>query len=733
MKKLIALLLSSALLSTLGVSQTTTPGSQEQTEEIVRITSALVQTDVVVTDKNDQLVKDLKLGDFEVYENGKKQDLKFLEFVSVNEGRRSEGQLPATLASTSKLGGDVARDVSAKDLKQVIAFVVDDLTIPTEDLYRTRQMLTDFVDNKMRDGDLVAIVRVVGGQGLLQQFTSDRQLLRRAIAGLSFRTNPYTLASDIGGDRITSLPRPAGDTQTLEASGGAAQGPGSGFDIENANDDTNRTVRAMMTLSTANFVIESLKSLPGRKNLVLVSGGLPLFDSSQSGREAQVGVTNPSVGGISTIIGNITQLVNYLIGNATRAGVVVNTLDVRGLKATGAVARFVDTPGKSALGGGTLAGSDENASFGRSADTALLGRSPAGDQAGLRELAERTGGVSIINSNNFGTGLDKVLTRSSGYYRLAYTPFEKFDDKFRKIEVKVRRSGTRVYAAAGYVARDERSDKPRTKEEEIIAATRSPLAKRDLDVAAALQYKFVPEKNQAEIDVNTLVDAHKLNFKQSPDGKYQASFDIAGFIFDELGRSRGGISQTVNATLTPEGYQRALATGISYSASTQLPPGYYQVRLAVREAGTGNVGTVSRYFEVPDLTNKRLAASSLYLYAIEQQPGSKTAPQSLGATPRLTRKQDLRYAVVVYNAKLANNQPQLRSQLIIAQNGKVLFQEPEQPVETKGSSATQWVKVGQLGLSKVMPGRYLITVVVTDPLADKKYQKLARSAEFVVE
>ena len=149
----------------------------------------------------------------------------------------------------------------------------------------------------------------------------------------------------------------------------------------------------------------------------------------------------------------------------------------------------------------------------------------------------------------------------------------------------------------------------------------------------------------------------------------------------------------------------------------------------MREAESGNVGTVSRYFEVPDLSNKRLTASSLFLYAVNPG-GGKDAVQQLGAMPRLTRKQELRYAVMVYNPKAGGGQPQLRSQLIVSQNGKVLFQEPEQPVESKGG---QLVRLGQLGLSKVLPGRYQMTVVVTDPAADKKYQQVSRSAEFIVE
>src|SRR5258706_10006000 len=62
-------------------------------EDIVRITTNLVQTDIVITDKNDRIIPDLKLGDFKVYENGKRQDVKFLEFVSDDSTPRLEGTI----------------------------------------------------------------------------------------------------------------------------------------------------------------------------------------------------------------------------------------------------------------------------------------------------------------------------------------------------------------------------------------------------------------------------------------------------------------------------------------------------------------------------------------------------------------------------------------------------------------------------------------------------------------
>lgn len=691
-------------------------------EEVLRITTELVQVNAVVTDKNDQPVTDLKMSDFDIYDNGKRQDLQFMEFVSVDAGRRAEGTLAAAGGGGNAVkvapGVDtsVARELTAKDVKRVVAFVIDDVTILKEDLARVRQMLTGFVDNKMRDGDLVAIFRTVGGKGLLEQFTADKQILRRAISMLGPVAIPPYLAVGGNGDvtRIGSVPSPAGGDAGLGNRGASAtdtvSSSLSGFD--GPSEGTNQVPRGLLALSVSSQVVDSLRQIPGLKSLVLVSGGLPLFDLTRSG----------------AVVGDITPVFRALTDNAIRSGVTLNTLDARGLQTTGAVAKFNVTPAKSALGGGTFAGSDENTAG--QVEPLLLGENSLTEQLTLRSLAGTTGGVSVVNSNNFGAGLDRVLERTRAYYRLAFRPTQRFDSAFHKIEIKVRRSGAHVYTPEGYYARADKAEVASTKEASIIRAAGSPLARRDLDVSADLQYRFLPN-NQAQLDVNTLIDAHKLKFERTPEGKYRAAFDVVGFVFDQLGHSRGGISQSVNTDLTEEDYRRALAAGIGYTASAQLTPGYYQVRLVVREPATGNIGTVSRYFEVPDLNNKLLTMSSVLLYGMDAAGGAKT-PEALPASRAVSRKKDLRYAAIIYNARLEGGKPQLRSRLIISQGDKVLFQEPEQPVESKGGESGQIVKVGQLGLSNVAPGRYVLTLVVTDPLADKKRQVVSRSIDFTV-
>ena len=703
MKNLVVLFLATFLLVPADAMQTPQKPTQEiAPDDIIRISTRLVQTDVVVTDKNDQVIPDLKLDDFELYENGKKQSIKFMEYVGVDTGHRTEGNRPVGVPPA-----DVAREPGGRDLKRVFAFVVDDLTVPFQDLVYVRQALNDFVDNQMQEGDLVAIVRTVGGKGLLQQFTSDRQLLRRAIAQLRVVTNPFQSFNNAPLEGQISPRQPA-------QAEGIASTPDldpdtSVQDVGGADDETVRLFRGLITLQTTNYLIDSLKEIPGRKSLVLISGGIPIFESTSTG----------------TAYSSVSSMLNLLTDNAARAGVVINTLDPRGLRASPGVASFVDTPGRSALGGGTGA-------FGRGESDALGPTLAGGEEhIGLNTLSSATGGVSIANINSLKSGLDKILNRSRGYYVLAYTPEEQFDNKFRKLQVRVKRDGLRVYSHNGYLAREDRtSDKPPGKDFSILQAAKSPLAKRDVDVSANVAYKLTAA-NKAAVDINLVIEAKKLNFTQSAEGKQQASFDVAGFLYDQYGKLRGGFSETVNASLSPAEYQRALKEGLTYGATTELPSGYFQFRAAVRETGTGKIGTISRYLEIPNLSNGKIAMSTLYLYAIADPAKSgKAEPVPLLGVRQLSHSQDLRYAAVIYNAKRSGDKVGIRTQTIITQGDNVLLKEPEQ--ELNASDPTKVIKIGQLGVSRVKAGRYVLTLIVTDPLADKKFRTISRSIDFTV-
>jgi len=160
-------------------------------QEVPKLKAELVQVDVVVTDRQNKPVSVLKREDFELFDNNKPQVINHFSFEEGSTRRFQIADDPEAIRS-------LPRAITSGELKRVIAFVVDTLHMRFDTLYRTRKVLEDFIDKKMERGDLVLIIGTGGGSGLVQQFTSDQRVLRRAVDRLKpivFRSDSTTYRS----------------------------------------------------------------------------------------------------------------------------------------------------------------------------------------------------------------------------------------------------------------------------------------------------------------------------------------------------------------------------------------------------------------------------------------------------------------------------------------------------------------------------------------------------------
>ncbi len=143
----------------------------------------VVEVDAVVTDKQGRHVTDLTAEDFEIHEHGRPQALTHFQYIVLDSSE--EKAHPAPLAAQAP-APQVLRPLRREDMRRSMVFVVDDLSLSFVSFYYARRMLTKVVDEQMRPGDLVAIVRTSSGMGVLQQFTNDKRLLHAAIDKIRF-------------------------------------------------------------------------------------------------------------------------------------------------------------------------------------------------------------------------------------------------------------------------------------------------------------------------------------------------------------------------------------------------------------------------------------------------------------------------------------------------------------------------------------------------------------------
>lgn len=688
-------------------NQAQTGQSREGQDQPIRVKTELIELRAVVTDKRGQPITDLKKEDFELAENGKPQEVGFFSVVRIpgrGEARRAEN--PTTAAPS--VPADAAR-AAEKPARTVVLFV-DTLHLSTQSLLVLKQSLRKFIDERLSDEDLTAIVTSAGSLGVVEQFTRDRQILRYAVDRLGARPNaraslftPYIAAMVDRGDRdglqvaraiyAAEEHVPPDDpalTQLVEAR------------ARQILSEAAYTRRA--SLITLREVVQRMSDLPGQRLVVLASDGFTMFDQ-----------------GGSFDTGDLQSVTS----RAVRSGVVIYSIDAKGLQPP-------------PMFEGALSSDQRIWSYASASELDL--------KDGLNALAKDTGGEAFFNTNDTAGAMGRALDDNRVYYALAYYPAsEESEKKFRKIAIKIKGHPEYVVRAQrGYLpadlAKKAKENEARTPQQRFVDAMLAPLPATEIGVAATAD--FIESVNDAaQVTVQIHIDGKTISFREE-NGRRRFETEIVTMIFNSDGKRVDLKSETVQGNLLPERAVLAKQNGIVYFKRFQLKPGLYQVRVGVREAGGERVGTAAAWIEVPD-TSKKLTPSSLILsdavaVGVEQDShdakGGAPSPSKVIQGVRYYRNgQPLVYVFRLHNA-VAKDQAEsdAEMQIEILKDEKAILSVPWQPVTTRqiGKDAKGLVMGGQLTLRQLEPGIYELRISVKSPKAKRPVQ---RSAAFGVE
>lgn len=232
-------------------------------------------------------------------------------------------------------------------------------------------------------------------------------------------------------------------------------------------------------------------------------------------------------------------------------------------------------------------------------------------------LAEDTGGIAVVRSNDISGGLRRIVEDNSRYYVLGYvSDSTRSPDKFRKIDVRVKRPGLKVRARRGYLPEDAKAAarqreieaKPGTSRA-LVAALRNPLPIGELPVRVAAAPFYGDGKNTSVL-LAIEVDAATLKFDRRDD-RFANKIEVSVVAADHHGKIRDTDRQEIDLKLKPETYQRFTSGGLRVLSRLNLPPARYQIRVGVHETVGGAVATVPYDLEVPEYTKKTFALSGL--------------------------------------------------------------------------------------------------------------------------
>jgi VWFA-related protein len=371
-----------------------------------RVAIDYVQTDVIARNQQDQFVADLTKNDFEIYEDGVKQEITGLTLV--HGGRVHNLAAPPAPVAQEGLILPVSRPRN-DTAGRIFLIIVDDLHLDFRNTGRIRDLFKRIGNTLVHEGDMFSIVST-GPSSIAIDPTYDRKILTEAIKKI---TGNGLKPSDI------------------------IQG------AEGADGPSEVRYRAHVAFSTAYDMLTQMERINNRRKAVVwVSNGYdfnpfaesrlgedPVFggrfgQTREEGKQEQ-GMTNQNQFADADLARELAELTR----TANRANATLYTIDPRGL----------------------VAGTDLDEQL----DPVEFGEHVRKTQDSLRVLAEQTGGIAVVNQNNFDKALKRIDAETSDYYMLGYSSTNPDPLKrTRKIEVKlVNRPGVSVWSRTSYSLR----------------------------------------------------------------------------------------------------------------------------------------------------------------------------------------------------------------------------------------------------------------------------------------
>lgn len=721
-RRLLATLLIS-LLPCAALAQQPTTQKPAESDEVLRVSTEIVQTDVSVFDKSGKFVDNLKPDQFLLKVDGRPQPVSFFERVvagSLNE----DAQIAAARGAARAGSADVAASAVPLDRGRAIVFFIDDLHLSPPSFLHTRELLLRFIDTQLRQNDQMAITTATNQLGFLSQLTDDKRVLREAVARLSVRPAADIVDREqpwMNVAQALALERRELDITDAFIAQTIKENPE--FTPEQAREHVTRRADqlidqsssvVMRTFDSLRGVLRTFAEFPGRKLFYFASDGFAL-DFQRN---------------------NTYDRVRTLTDAAVRAGAVIYTFDARGLSA-----QLADLPraddGSSFDPAGRLNGATVNL-------TATM-------QEPLRTIADETGGRAILNTDSIDAGVQRALKDTSVYYLLAWKPEreENRGGKFRRVEVIVKdRPDLTVLVQRGFyssppdaatggnnqknnAAKNPVADGPGTQSpeqaaraKELFAALRSPFPRTTLPTSLTLNYT----KSQDAKLVLSMSLQVEIEPSNTVAGTMPAtdSAEVIGALYDDHGKVVNTFERIASVTPKNAGVEMPKSLQISFAFQSLVAPGLYQARFASLDQKNHRTGSVSQWIEVPDVNGKSFTMSSVFLgvrppvVTPEDKQADAAGPQVLVVPDRrFPRDARARFLIYAYNAATGTDgKPDIAVQVQVFRDDQPVITAPLRKLNTEGfTDFSRLPYAAEVSFAGVPAGRYVMRLTAIDRVA----------------
>jgi VWFA-related protein len=691
-------LLTTVLVGCLAIGASAQQAAQKEQPAVFRSSTRLVVNTVVVKDKDGKVIEGLTPKDFIVTEDGKPQEVAFVEF------QRLEGQplpdttlvantptatpaaapAPPTPEVASVFQNGIAPPPTSGDIKyrnkRLIILYFDLSATSPPDQMRAYDAALKYIADKMTTADLLAIMSYGGSAVRVKQdFTDNKEKLRQVIQVLMY-------GEDKDGDGVRDP-----DIEGTE------------FGQNDAEFNVFSTDRQLSALQNA---MSMLRPFPEQKSLVYFASNLRLNGTDNN---AQLRATTNA---------------------AIRANVALFPVDARGLVASAPLGDpLAKAPGGIGMFTGALASSAASR-FARSQDT-------------LYSLAKDTGGKAMFDYNDLSLGIVNAAEAQGSYYILGYYSTQTVNDgKFRRVKIALANPGELQLAyRPGYYgdkefAKQSTADRERQLEEAMMLE--NPIT----DITVALELNYF-QLNSAEyfIPIAVKIPGSELALARKS-GRSKVSLDFITEIKDDpYGITQQNVRDKLEKNLLDSTVSQLATQPIHFETGFTLLPGKYVIKFLVRDAEVGRIGTFLMPFTVPNLNKEEqklpistvvLGSQMVPLGAELASVGSKaTAQQAFNPLildgqrllPSVTKvfstSQDMHIYLQAYERGATETQP-LVAYVSFFQGDVKVFETQPLPVVDGLNVRSKAVPIRlTVPLAKLPPGRYDCQVVVIEPAGKK--------------
>jgi VWFA-related protein len=527
---------------------------QTNSDVVIRSSVREVLLDVVVRDAHGRLINNLKPEQFSVKEDGAVRPVRSFRLVSGSEVR-AEDQRQAAEERTAAAPNQWPRFNPLRTVN-VVCLILQDLDQNTRAF--AFQAAQKFVENELRPNTFIGVFALdAGGLRAVYPFSNDRDHLLKAVKLASINQLPELAggsAALLQGLSLATMGAPSANTD-VTSDGASSTDP-----LGTRGDMAFTTIASLREIDALKTLVRQLSAMPFQKTVLLMGTGL----------------TRPA---------DQLEYWNSLIEGANKGDVTFYALDVHGLGNSSPLA-----PANAMLNRAAALSRNQQAAKAPAGQTMEMmhqtdylryGVLSANKQEAMHELAERTGGFLIANTNNTDL-LGRVMEEVDTHYEISYEPAaESEDGHFRKIAVVVDRPEVQVQTRSGYYAVPDTGDGPMTPAE--IPGLKA-LDGRPLPHAfnfRAQAYRFRAGDGAEQCAIAFEVPIANLTATAEAGNRHKVHTLLLALVKDERGQVVHRVSRDVPSEVSDQAWPAVRGDAMTWEHAVNLPAGRYTIDAAV--------------------------------------------------------------------------------------------------------------------------------------------------------